>query len=167
MKKVLAVALVGMVGLSVAGCGYRVGAVNPDDPIKTIYIPMVKNKTKEPAIAARATSKIINAFQIDGTYMVVNEKEADVILETTLTSYNRSALRYDKNDITREYRLTIGADLALRDARARKVIWNAKRVEGEKAFFVTITLPESERIAEPFALEDLATHIVERVTERW
>ncbi|MEI6634433.1 MAG: LptE family protein [Chlamydiota bacterium] len=167
MKKLLAVALVGMAVVSLAGCGYRVGAVNPDDPIKTVYIPMVKNNTKEPAIGARATSSIVTAFQIDGTYMVVNEKEADVILETTLTSYNRDALRYDKNDITREYRLTIGADLILRDAKTRKVIWSAKRVEGEKAFFVTVTLPESERIATPFALEDLASHIVERVTERW
>jgi hypothetical protein len=167
MKKLLAVALVGMVLVSLTGCGYRVGSVNPDDPIKTVYIPMVKNKTKEPNIGARATSDIVNAFQIDGTYTVVNEKEADVILETTLTSYNRGALRYDTNDVTREYRLTIGAELILRDAKTRKVVWSSKRVEGEKAFFVTVTLPESERIAVPFALEDLAKHIVERVTERW
>lgn len=167
MKKLLACALMGAAVVAGAGCGYRVGAVNPDDPIKTVYIPMVKNKTKEPSIGAAATSRIVTAFQVDGTYMVVNEKEADVILETTLVSYNRGALRYDKNDITREYRLTIGAELVLRDAKTRKVVWVAKRVEGEKAFFVTITLPESERIAVPFALDDLAKHIVERVTERW
>lgn len=167
MKRALAAALAGAAVFTIAGCGYRVGAVNPDDPIKTIYIPMVKNITKEPSISARATSAIITAFQVDGTYTVVNEKEADVILETTLTSYNRGALRYDTNDVTREYRLTIGAELALRDARTRKVIWKARRVEGEKAFFVTVTLPESERIAVPFALDDLGNHIVERVTERW
>jgi len=149
------------------GCGYRIGSVNVDDPIKTIYIPGVKNNTTEPAIAARATSKIVTAFQIDGTYTVVNEKDADAILDVTLTSYNRSALRFDKQDVTREYRLTIGADVVLRDARTRKPIYTAKRVEGEKAFFVTVTLPESERIATPFALEDLADHIVERITERW
>ena len=167
MKRTCAVLFACAVAASTAGCGYRVGSMNPDDPIKTIYIPMVKNLTKEPALGAQATSKIVNAFQIDGTYMVVNEKEADVILETTLTTYNRAALRYDKNDITREYRLTIGADRVLRDAKTSKVVWKSTRVEGEKAFFVTITLPESERIAVPFALEDLATEIVERVTERW
>jgi hypothetical protein len=98
---------------------------------------------------------------------VVNQNDADAILEVTLVSYNRSALRYDKLDITREYRLTIGAELVLRDAKTNKVVYTARRVEGEKAFFVTVTLPESERIAVPFALEDLADHIVERVTERW
>ena len=153
--------------ISCAGCGYHVGSVNPDDPIKSIYIPNVKNKTTEPAIEARATSKIVTAFQIDGSYTVVNQDDADAILEITLSSYNRSALRYDKNDITREYRLTIGAECILRDAKTNKVIYTARRVEGEKAFFVTITLPESERIAIPFALEDLADHIVERITERW
>jgi len=153
---------------ALAGCaGYHLGAVDLEDDIKTIYIPQVKNKTTEPAIDARATSKIITAFQIDGTYMVVNESDADAILEVTLTSYNRSALRFDKNDVTREYRLTIGAEVVLRDPKTAKVIWTSKRVEGEKAFFVTVTLPESERIAVPYALEDLATHIVERVTERW
>ncbi|MDD5556827.1 MAG: LptE family protein [bacterium] len=149
------------------GCGYRLGSVNPDDPIKTIYIPQVKNRTTEPALEARATSRIVTAFQVDGTYMVVNEEDADAILDVTLATYNRSALRFDKNDITREYRLTIGAEVILRDAKTRKVLWSSKRVEGERAFFVTVTLPQSERIAVPLVLDDLATHIVERVTERW
>jgi hypothetical protein len=150
-----------------AGCGYRIGAVNPDDPIKTVYIPAVKNDTTEPGLSARATNKVVNAFQIDGTYMVVDEKDADAILDVILTSYNRSALRYDKGDVTKEYRLTIGAELLLRDAKTRKIIWRSSRVEGEKAFFVTVNLPASERLAIPFALDDLADHIVERVTERW
>jgi hypothetical protein len=148
-------------------CGYKVGAVNIDDPIKTIYIPGVKNNTTQPAISARATSKIVTAFQIDGTYTVVNERDADAIREVPLSSYNRSALRFDKNDVTREYRLTIGAETILRDAKTRKPIYAAKRVEGEKAFFVTTTLPQSERIAIPYALDDLAQHVVERITERW
>lgn len=154
--------------LAVSGCaGYRIGSVNPNDPIKTVYIPTVKNRTTEPGIEARATNEIITSFQIDGTYMVVNEKDADAVLEVTLVSYNRSALRYDKQDVTKEFRLTIGAEVILRDAKTRKVIYKASRVEGEKAFFITITQPESERIARPFALRDLADHTVERVTERW
>lgn len=167
MRTVLAAVVVLFVAVCLAGCGYRIGSVNPDDPIKTIYIPNVKNKTAEPGIEARATNKIVTAFQIDGSYTVVNQDDADAVLEATLISYNRSAIRYDKMDVTREYRLTIGAECVLRDAKTNKVIYTAKRVEGEKTFFVTITLPESERIAVPFALEDLADHVVERITERW
>jgi outer membrane lipopolysaccharide assembly protein LptE/RlpB len=167
MRTVLAAVGILFVAICLAGCGYRIGSVNPNDPIKTIYIPNVKNKTTEPGIEARATNKIVTAFQIDGSYTVVNQDDADAILEVTLNSYNRSAIRYDKMDVTREYRLTIGASCVLRDAKSNKIIYTAKRVEGEKTFFVTITLPESERIAVPFALEDLADHIVERITERW
>ncbi len=167
MRKLSVSVVLLIVAIGFLSCGYRLGSVNPNDPIKRIYIPSARNKTTEPAIQARATSKIITAFQIDGTYMVVDEKDADAILEVILTSYNRSALRFDKQDVSREYRLTIGSELFLRDAETRKVIWHATRVEGEKAFFVTVNLPESERLAIPFALEDLADHIVERVTERW
>ena len=167
MKRTFLLALFGTAALCLAGCGYRLGSVIPDDPIKTIYIPNVKNETSEPGIEARATNKIVTAFQIDGTYTVVDERDADAILEIVLTSYNRSALRYDKLDVTREYRLTIGSELFLRDAKSGKVIWHAKRVEGENSFFVTVSLPQSERLARPLALEDLAHHIVERVTERW
>ena len=167
MRKLLLVALCVSISACLAGCGYRIGTVNPDDPIKTIYIPNVKNETTEPGIQTRATNFIINAFQIDGTYMVVDERDADAILEVLLVSYNRSALRFDKLDVTREYRLTIGSKLFLRDAKTRKVFWQASRVEGEKAFFVTLSLPASERYNLQYALEDLATNIVERVTERW
>ena len=167
MRTVAATASILFVVICLAGCGYRVGSVNPDDPIKTIYIPNAKNKTAEPGIEARATSEIVTAFQIDGSYTVVNQNDADAVLEVTLVSYNRSAIRYDKMDVTREYRLTIGAECVLRDAKTNKVIYTARRVEGEKTFFVTITLPESERIAVPFALDNLADHVVERITERW
>lgn len=159
--------LSGIIALCIGGCGYRLGTVNPDDPIKTVYIPNVKNETSEPGIQTRATNEIITAFQVDGTYMVVDERDADAVLEIILTSYNRSALRFDQNDVTREYRLTIGSELFLRDVETQKVFWQAKRVEGETSFFVTVNLPASERFNRPLALKDLAIHIVERVTERW
>ena len=167
MRKLLLPLVPLCVMMCVAGCGYRVGAVNPDDPIKKIYIPSVKNYTTEPGIEARATSKIVSAFQIDGTYLIVDENDADAILEIELTSFNRSALRYDKQDVTSEYRLTIGSELMLRDAKTRRLLWHASRVEGEEAFFVTVNLPSAQRLAIPLALDDLATKIVERVTERW
>jgi len=153
--------------LCIPGCGYRIGNINPDDPIKRLAVPTFQNSSTEPGIQTRATSAIITQFQIDGAYQIVEPAQADAVLHGNIIGYNRNALRFSSNDVTREYRLTIGASLKLVEARTGKLIWSATRVEGETTFFINVALPEDERRARPDALEDLARHVVERTVERW
>ena len=153
--------------LCVAGCGYRIGNINPDDPIKRIAIPTFKNSSTEPGIQTRATNDIVTQFQIDGAYEIVEKGQADAVLEGDIIGYYRDALRFTDNDVTREYRLTVQVSLKLVDARTGDLIWRAHNVEGETTFFINISLPEDERRALPDALKDLAQHVVERTVERW
>ena len=155
------------IALCIVGCGYRLGSVNPNDPIKSIAIPTFKNSSTEPGIQTRATNAIITQFQIDGAYEIVDRSQADAILEGNVISYDRNALRFTRQDVTREYRLTIGVSLRLVDARTGKLIWGATRVDGDTSFFINVSLPEDERRALPEALQDLAEHVVERTVERW
>ena len=155
------------IALGIAGCGYRIGNINPDDPIKKIAIPTFKNSSSEPGIQTRATSTIITRFQIDGAYEVVEPGQADAVLHGDIVGYYRDALRFTENDVTREYRLTVQVSLELVDARTGDLIWKAQHVDGETTFFINISLPEDERRALPDALEDLAQHVVERTVERW
>lgn len=155
------------IALCIAGCGYRLGNVNPDDPIKRIAIPTFKNSCTEPGIQTRTTSVIITQFQIDGAYEIVETGIADAVLHGNIISYDRNALRFTSNDVTREYRLTIGVSLRLVDARSGELIWEASRVDGDTTFFINVSLPEDERRARPDALKDLAQHVVERTVERW
>lgn len=146
------------------GCGYRVGSLLPAD-IKTIAVPMFINSTPEPELEAILTNGIIREFIADGTLRIVEEKNADTLLLGEIIDYRREPLRYSKTEVTREYRLLIAVKLTFKDLRRNEVMWEIPRVEGDATFFVGGSLPESERLALPNAIELLAHHVVEKVVE--
>lgn len=161
-KGLLAVILVSL--LTVTSCGYRVGSLLPPD-IKTIAVPIFENLTIEPELEIRVTNGIIREFVADGTLEVVEEGPADTLLIGEIIGYTRQPLRYTKQEVTREYRLLLSVKLRFEDLRNNKVMWEYPIIEGETTFFVEGSLPESEQIALPDAIEDLAHHVVEKVVE--
>src|SRR3989338_8366289 len=68
------------------GCGYGVRGNLPDH-IKTVAVPMFKNKTLQPAVENSITGAVINAFVNGGTLKVVPVDQADAILEGEITDY--------------------------------------------------------------------------------
>lgn len=150
--------------MSITGCGYRVGSLLPAE-IKTVAIPMFVNSTPEPELEAILTNGIIREFIADGTLKVVEEANADTLLLGEIIDYRREPLRYSKTEVTREYRLIIAVKLIFKDLHRNEVMWENSRVEGETTFFVGTSLPESERLALPGAIELLAHHVVEKVVE--
>lgn len=148
----------------ISGCGYRVGSLLPKD-IKTIAVPMFTNKTPEPELEVMVTNGVIREFISDGTLRVVEEENADTLLECEIIDYRREPLRYTQQEVTREYRLLIAVRLVFKDLRRNEVMWENPRVEGEATFFVGTSLPESERLALPAAIKDLSHDVVEKVVE--
>jgi hypothetical protein len=155
-----------MLGLS--GCaGYRLGSTLPAD-VKTIYVPIFTNKSREPLIESQATAATIAELQKDGTLKVMNAENADVVLECTLTTVSLNPLRYDRTDPTKpnEYRLTLAATCILRRIRTREIMTEAN-VLGEATFPFVGNLTSAKQAAMPRASEDLAKRIVEKVIEAW
>jgi len=151
-----------------AGCtGYRLGSTLPPD-IKTVYVPLFANKSREPLIENDATSATIAELQKDGTLKVVNAQSADVILECTLTSVSLNPLRYNRSDVTKpnEYRLTLSASFTLKRIRDQEILCEAS-VIGESTFPFYGNLVSAKQAATPRAAEDLAKRIVEKAIEAW
>lgn len=151
-----------------AGCtGYRLGSTLPPD-IKTIYVPIFANKSREPLIENQATAATIAELQKDGTLKVVNAESADVILECTLTSISLNPLRYSRADVARpnEYRMTLSASFTLKRVRNNEMICEAS-VIGEATFPFVGNLSSAKQSAMPRAAEDLAKRIVEKAIEAW
>jgi hypothetical protein len=151
-----------------SGCaGYRLGSTLPPD-IKTIYVPLFANKSREPLVENDATSATIAELQTDGTLKVVNAEKADVILECTIYGISLNPLRYDRDDVTKpnEYRLTISASFTLKRVRNREIICEAS-VIGESTFAFVGNLTSAKQSAMPRASEDLAKRIVEKAIEAW
>lgn len=149
---------------TIIGCGYRLGSLLPPD-LKTIAVPMFKNKTSEPELEVEITNGIIQELIYDGTLEIVEEDDADTILLGEIVNYRRSALRFDAAEATTEYRLQIYVNLKFVDLRNKKVMWTARNVYGETTFFIEGSLPESERLALPDAIEDLGHEVVQKVVE--
>lgn len=126
---------------------------------------MFENKTPEPELEALVTNGIIREFIADGTLQVTKEENADTLLIGEIIDYKREPLRFTKEEVTREYRLFIAVRLVFKDLRRNEIMWENPRVEGEATFFVGTSLPESERLALPNVIKDLAHDVVEKVVE--
>lgn len=151
-----------------AGCiGYRLGSTLPPD-IKTVYVPLFTNSSRDPLIENDATAALIAELQKDGTLKVVNSENADVILACTLTGVSLNPLRYSRSDVTKpnEYRLTLSASFTLKRARDQEVLCEAS-VIGESTFPFVGNLVAAKQSATPRAAEDLAKRIVEKAVEAW
>ena len=153
-----------------AGCakfGYRLGSTLPPD-IKTVYVPVFKNQSRDPLIENDATAALIAELQTDGTLKVVNAENADVILECIITAVSLNPLRYNRSDVTKpnEYRMTLSASFTLKRVSTKEVLCEAS-VIGESTFPFFGNLVSAKQSALPRAAEDLAKRIVEKAIEAW
>ncbi len=148
---------------AVSGCGYQVGSIKIGENKKIAILPFA-NKTSEPNLETKVTNAVIYKMQVDGSYKVVaTPEEADYVLVGELISYSRDAIAFDRSDVTREYRGMLTARLLFKDAKTDKVLWVAKRVEGEIIFPTGSDQAENERNQLPKLAEDLAKYVVETV----
>ena len=66
--------------------------------IRNVYIPMILNRTSEPAIEEDLTVALQEEFLADGRLNVTSEKNADAILRVTLQDFNTPARTLDSDD---------------------------------------------------------------------
>jgi hypothetical protein len=164
----IGIACITAASLLFTGCvGYRLGSTLPPG-INVIHITTFINKTTEPRLEIETTQATIREVQRDGTLSVSDLEKSDVILRVALVGFKLEPLRYetDRSTTTREYRLTITANLTLTDRITKKVLTQST-VQGEADFTPTGDLSSAKREALPEAAKDLAHDIVESVVEFW
>ena len=111
---------------SLLGCGYHFpgrGGVLPAE-VKQLYIPLFVNKTLEPQLENKMTSRISEVFSRNKKiFQVENPQHAEAVFEGTIRSYNNRALSYDQNDDISEYRSTMIVDARLRQVETDQLLW--------------------------------------------
>ena len=166
-----------LAALVLSGCaGYQLGAIKPTPmaKVQTIAVPSFRNNTLEPRMEVLLANAVIKQIQQDGTYQVTGEKNADAILEGTLTSIKRRPTRSVRGNIlqTREFSLEVRCDYRVVE-RATGVVIESHTVTGDTSFFVsgsdTISadITQDERQALPLAAEALAVRLVSQISEGW
>lgn len=169
-----------LTALLCASCGYQVGPVKPKrmQNVRRICVKNFQNATLQPRMEARLASAIIKQLQLDGTYEITSEANADAILNGTLLSISRVPARVVRGNVLQssEYRLTLTCQYVMTAARTG-VVLDQRRVDGSTNFFVTAGSSGSdlltadsgqdERQAIPLAVEDVAARISSLVSEGW
>ena len=166
-----------LVALLFGGCaGYKIGPIQPKylSGIHKIAIPSFKNDTLEPRVEVALANSLIKQFQQDGTYQIVDEKEADAIIKGPLERITRRPARSVRGNVllSKEYTLELKCRLEI-VKRGTGVPLDQRTVSGSTSFFVTgsddgsADVNQDERQAIPLAAEDMAIQYVSQVSEGW
>jgi hypothetical protein len=157
------------IALLFTGCmGYKLGGSSPQG-IDSVTMGPVINKTGEPAIELQITHAMRERIQFDGRMKLVNEsKNADAIIEITLTKYdlNPIAFREDLKTTPDLYRMRISGVAELRNTETGKVI-STSSTYGESTFEFVADLTSSKRDALPVAANEIVRFMLDDLIETW
>ncbi len=160
--------LVVLVLSSVTGCGYTLQGNLPDH-LKTVSVPVFKNRSSEAGAESTITAAVVNAFTTNGRLRVVPLDRADSVLEGEITSYTVQSLTYDSKLNLRSYQLTVSMDVRFRDLKRSELLWQqnglTEQVSFDVAGQVSDTISREEGAVKQAALEigrKVVNHAVDR-----
>ena len=166
IRALLAAAL--LLGVSAGGCGYSLRGNLPDH-LKTVSVPVFRNRTTEAGAESTITSAVVNAFTSSGRLKVVSLDDADSVLDGEITGYQVQSLTYDSKLNLRSYRLTVTMNVRFRDLRRTEMLWQqdglVEDVSFDVAGQVSDTISREEGAVKQAALEigrKIVGHAVDR-----
>lgn len=141
------------------GCaGYQLGPSNGMSAgAQSIQVNYFKNETLEPRLVEAVNSALRKELQQDGTYRLATHGEGDIVVNGTITSFQRSGVSFQPGDIQtiRDYSLSITARIEAKDTTTGKVVLN-REVWGRAVIRAGSDLVSAERQAVPVIAEELA-----------
>ncbi|MFH1755132.1 MAG: LptE family protein, partial [Candidatus Latescibacterota bacterium] len=145
--------------LCVAACGYSTSSHTAKD-IKSVAVPFFSNLTTEPNLEISVTEMIIDNLVSDNTLKVMNEDNADAILEGDIVTFTNTPFSFNQDLNAEEYRVVLIVKVKLYNRRLNEAIWQDQRITGDGAYFVDAS--ESGLTYED-ALEEAIKEITEQI----
>lgn len=126
-------------------------------------VPPATNTTTQPGLDQALTDSLTAAFAADRTLHVTNTEAADLVVNTTLSNYTRTASSYTGDQAVSAYELSLGAQVVARDQT---------RDEDFYSGFVSIQVTydpntKTEEQAAAEGVKKLASEIVRQVLISW
>jgi len=81
--------------------------------IRSVYVPMVVNRTAEPSLEELATVAVQQELLADGRLDVVGEKSADAIVQIVLMDFQERGSSFDSNDFARDKILRLDSNVKI------------------------------------------------------
>jgi len=151
--------------LLIVGCGYQLTGTTSalPDNIRSIAIPLFKNKTAQPAIEQIFTDAMIERFLSLPKFRITSSENAQAIFYGVIKSYSyEQPLAFDRSLDVTEYQLEVVLDATIREVGTNKVLWERKNIRKTTEFSSIGELAE-KNIAEDAAVRQAADELARRV----
>ncbi|HEV8437849.1 MAG TPA: LptE family protein [Methylomirabilota bacterium] len=170
MRQTLRSALAWLLLVALAGgCGYTIGGNLPPH-VKTVAVPIFRNRTQEPAIENVITSAVVNAFVGGGRLKVVPVEQADSLLDGEITGYSVDSIAFDASINAQVFRLRVTLNVQFRDLRNNTMLWRQEGLQEQADFRVAGQVSQTMALEESAARQaavDIGRKIVSLALDRF
>jgi outer membrane lipopolysaccharide assembly protein LptE/RlpB len=149
------------------GCGYSTQGNLPPH-IKSVAVPMLKNRTLQPGIESAITSAVIRALST--RLRLVPAEQADSILEGEIVGYSAQGIGFDRSANITAYRVQVTVNAEFRDLRNNAVLWREQGLTVTSDFSVQGSVSDTlsrEAGASAQAADEIGRKIVNAAVERF
>jgi hypothetical protein len=150
--------------LLVAGCGYRMGPVAPGEG-RSLAVPIFLNATWRRDLERDLTRAVRQEFRSRTDYDIVEEGDADLVLEGRIVEISEGLLSEREGAEIRESSVRVVAVVTVTDRETGEKVVDSVRI-AERRAFVPVK-GETLRSAETAALRGLAERIVYTLSSAW
>ena len=150
------------------GCSYSFTGSSVPPHLKTIAIPIVKDKSGsgEPTLSNDFTQNLTQQFIEDNSLYVVNTATSDAILSVTITSMvDRAEVVSGENEKATERRIIVNVKAVYKDLVMKKTIFDKNF--SNYGIFETDNYVENRQGAIQDAIDNLALDLLLAVVADW
>jgi hypothetical protein len=156
--------------IACAGCGvYRTTSRTAGD-IRRISVPYFSNSTVEPEIEIEITDRIIEGIIRDNTLRVVDETEADALLEGAVIEYRNIPFTFEQGETqiqAEQYRLFIGIRVSLFDKKKNAYLYEDRTIKSHGDYYLETNVDQNYENALDEVYRDLVEGILSATVQDW
>jgi len=167
-RRIAALLIIGVAWSVAGGCGvYSASSGRVDESLKRIAVRYFENQTSEPNLGVDLADAVIFALQTDNTLKVVEEGDADTILDGVVTRYVRKEA-FARQDLTvNEYQVQIAVALTLTRRATGETVFSNRRFGGTGTYVLDDPAGTTEESARREAATEIVKDILAIVVEDW
>ncbi len=146
-------------------CGsYSFSGSSVPGHIKSVAIPLFEDETAEFGIKEKVTDSLLDDFIKENILQIADKKNADSIIQGTITRVSDTPYTFDENEDVQEFRVSISVDIIWYDQ-----IKNVDLFEGGIIGWgvYSASSPEDRADGLDQAVERLVTEIINQTLSGW
>ena len=156
-----------LIALLQGGCAYYSTSGGLIGGIRTVGIPVAENQSAELAVAERLTERAVDAYAEDGRLRVVDEENADALMQLEVLSVDDQPFTYTAAGQTEQYRFAVRVAAELVRVTDGEGLLESVELEGWGTYDATLREEEGREPAVDRALDMVVEELVDRTTAGW